>query len=479
MEVIIIMGNTSSMSIDNKIDYKKIVLGILSIFLYIFLTKLPTPEGLTLEGQKALVLMLVAVIWWVFEIVPIGISAVLFTMLLDTLKIVPLSEALSNFTIATIFFILSTLIIAKAFIDSGLGKRISLFVSCLFGTKANMVLLSFMLPTAVISTVLVDIPTAIIFSSIAYSILQKNNCIPGKSNFGKAMMMGIPIASALGGFGTPAGSGINVLSISLLKSTANIDIGFIQWTIIGFPMAMILTFFSWFILTKMFPPEFEYVKGFEDVKEERKKLGPLSTAEKKFLVIFTTTIILWFTQGWTGISIPLASVLAAFTLFLPGINLVTWEKANSSVSWNVLLLLGAANTLGMAIYSQKGAEWIATTFLSNLGSTNIITILLAVSSFGIFSHLLLPVATAVVAVAIPVLSILASNLGINPAILALPIAFTASCVFLIPLDPIPLTTYDYKYWKLWDMPKPGIIISLLWIICNVIFMYFASLIGII
>ena len=98
-----------------------------------------------------------------------------------------------------------------------------------------------MLSTALISTVLLDIPTAVIFSGIAYSLLKKNNCTPGKSNFGKAMMIGIPIASATGGIGTPAGSGLNILALSLLKDTANIEINFLQWTVIGFPMAMVLT----------------------------------------------------------------------------------------------------------------------------------------------------------------------------------------------------------------------------------------------
>ena len=64
---------------------------------------------------------------------------------------------------------------------------------------------------------------------------------------------------------------------------------------------------------------------------------------------------------------------------------------------------------------------------------SILVLLLVASAFGIFSHLILPVGAAVLAVAIPVLSVMAVNIGVNPAILVIPIAFTASCVFLIPL----------------------------------------------
>ena len=63
------------------------------------------------------------------------------------------------------------------------------------------------------------------------------------------MMMGIPIAACLGGFATPVGSGINVLCINLLKNIAGQDVTFLQWTLIGAPLAVVLTLIAWFILT--------------------------------------------------------------------------------------------------------------------------------------------------------------------------------------------------------------------------------------
>jgi len=131
----------------------------------------------------------------------------------------------------------------------------------------------------------------------------------------------------------------------------------------------------------------------------------------------------------------------------------------------------------MAIYHLKGAEWLANSILGGLSGASILILLLVVSAFGIFSHLIIPVASGVLAVVIPVLAVMASNIGVSPAILVLPIAFTASCVFLLPLDPIPLVTYDYKYWKFWDMMKPGFFISLVWIVLIVTFMYFFNSIG--
>lgn len=457
--------------------YSKLLIGLLAICVYFILSSLPTPEGLTVNGQKALALMIAAIIIWMFEVIPIGISAPLMVMLMGFLEIVPMKDAMSNFMIPTIFFIMAALIIAAGFVESGLGNRLSLTVSTLFGSKSDRVLLSFMLSTALVSTVLVDIPTAVIFSGIAYSLLKKNNCTPGKSNFGKAMMIGIPIASAIGGIGTPAGSGINIMALSLLKDTANVEINFLQWTVIGFPMAIILTIAAWYIVLKTFPPEFEKVEGLDDVAQERRNLGPLSIYEKKFVGIFSITLLLWFTQPLTHLDPAVVAIVTASIFFLPGINLTTWDNVKGKIGLDALFLIGAANSISMAIYHLKGAEWLANSVLGGITGASILVLLLVASAFGIFSHLILPVAAAVLAVVIPVLSVMATTIGVNPAILVLPIAFTASCVFLLPLDPIPLVTYGYKYWKFWDMMKPGFVISLVWIVLLVIFMYFYNSIG--
>jgi len=465
-------------SIKGKSYYKLIILAVIAL-VYIGLTSLATPAGLTPGGQKALALMVCAVIAWVSEAIPIGVSSVLFTMLLVGLKIVPAKDAMANFMITTIVFIFAAFIIAAAFIGSGLGNRLALVISGLFGNKPKNVLFSFMLFTTIVSTVLVDIPTAIIFSGIAYTILKKNDCMPGKSNFGRSIMIGIPVAAAIGGIGTPAGSGLNLLSINLLKSSANVEINFLQWAAIGIPMALILSLVAWFVIKTMYPAEFDVVKGLEDTKSELKQLGGLSKDEIKFAIIFGITLILWFTQPLTKLDTAFVAILSASTLFLPGIELCTWENVKGKIALDVLFLIGSSNALAMAIVSTKAAGWLATTFLGGLAGMSIFVLLISVTAFGIFSHLLVPAGSAVLAICIPVLGILAANIGINPILLALPIAFTASCVFIMPLDPIPLTTYDYKYWKMTDMIKPGFIIALAWIVINAIFMYGAQMIGII
>lgn len=65
---------------------------------------------------------------------------------------------------------------------------------------------------------------------------------------------------------------------------------------------------------------------------------------------------------------------------------------------------------------------------------------------------------------IPPITLLAIASGQNPALYALPVAFTASCAFLLPPDAVPLITFARGYYRMFDMLGPGAIISLAWIL---------------
>jgi sodium-dependent dicarboxylate transporter 2/3/5 len=78
---------------------------------------------------------------------------------------------------------------------------------------------------------------------------------------------------------------------------------------------------------------------------------------------------------------------------------------------------------------------------------------------------------------IPPIMILAVDAGVNPALYALPVIFTASCAMLIPLDPVPLLTFSTGYYSTFDMLKPGAIISAAWVIVMTAILIVGPMIG--
>ena len=449
---------------------KKGIWLIASFIIYFIITALPVPEGLTPVGLKSIALMVVAVIAWIVEIIPIAVSSLVLLFLQHIIGTEKMGPAVQNFASPTVLFVLSSFFLAAALSASGLSKRISMKITMMSGGNPQKAIFFLMAATAFLSTCISDVPAAAAFAPIGLALLDKNNCKLGSSNFAKAMMIGIPFASLIGGVATPAGSSLNVLSLSLLKSTSQIDIGFAQWAAVGIPVVIVTIPFAWKIITMVFPPEMDKLVGMEDVHKEYKELGPISKNEIKFMVIMALMLITWFTETIHKTPLPISATLGAALFFMPGINLLTWDTAKNRVGWDTILLIGAASSLGTTLWNSGAATWLATSALSGIQGASSLVVILFVVVFTILIHLLVPVNPAIVSVMVPTLAAFAVTLGMNPAFLVIPMGFTVSAAFLLPLDPVPLITYSSGHYKMGDYFKAGVPVCVLWTIVMTIAM---------
>ena len=121
------------------------------------------------------------------------------------------------------------------------------------------------------------------------------------------------------------------------------------------------------------------------------------------------------------------------------------------------------NTVGPAAKTGL-AQWLVDATLGGLPTTNIVALIALISGFTVLIHLVVPIAPVIVAVVVPPIVLLAQAAGVNPALYVLPVVFTASCAFLLPLDAVMLVTYSRGYYRMLDMVRPGLVISLAWIV---------------
>ena len=82
-----------------------------------------------------------------------------------------------------------------------------------------------MVSAAVLSFFISDLPCTALFAGIAVSsILKIEGCEPGKSNLGRALMIGITYASVVGGQSIPSGSAMNIMAMNVLAANTGIEI---------------------------------------------------------------------------------------------------------------------------------------------------------------------------------------------------------------------------------------------------------------
>jgi sodium-dependent dicarboxylate transporter 2/3/5 len=219
------------------------------------------------------------------------------------------------------------------------------------------------------------------------------------------------------------------------------------------------------VIVKFCPPEIETIGELDEIQRERQQIGAISTDERKVLAIMGTMLVLWIASTWyPAIDVYLVSILGACAMFLPGIKLFTWKEAQDATGWDTLMMIGGVTSLGSASSSTGLAAWMAGAVLGGVADWNVILIIAGISAFTVVIHLMLPIAPVINAVMIPPIMALGTAAGVNPALYALPVIFTASCAFLLPLDAVPLVTYSRGYYKMLDMFTPGLVISVIWVV---------------
>ena len=451
---------------------RKAALGLIGAALAGALTvALPGPAGLPPQGQRMAALFVVTLVLWTTEAVPIAVTALLALALQPIFGVATLPAAFASFISTVFFFVIAMFCIAQAFASSGLDRRFAWWLIARAGTDSRRVLLAFLVGTATLSMIVSDVPCTALFMAIALGMFDRVGIRPLESNFGKSIMMGIPIAAFIGGVGTPAGASINILGLAFLEQYGKVTVPFLHWMALGVPMVVLLVPVAWWALLRFYPPEIATIGTAEEIAAERRALGPMTPKEIKVLVVLAIMLILWIASTWVRqLDVALVALLGATVMFLPGIDLLTWKEVQRNTGWDVLLMIGGVTSLGAASASTGLAKWLVESTLGGLPIDSPVLIIALISMFTVLIHLILPMGPVIVAVVIPPLAILAGQAGVNPALYALPVIFTASCAFLLPLDAVTLVTYARGYYRMLDMVKPGLVISLAWVVLMTILM---------
>ncbi|MEE2791891.1 MAG: SLC13 family permease, partial [Acidobacteriota bacterium] len=298
---------------------------------------------------------------------------------------------------------------------------------------------------------------------------------PRKSNFGRALMIACAYGPLIGGIATPAGTGANPIAISYLRELGGIEISFIRWMTLGVPAALMMLPLGWVVLLKVFPPEMKELPLAEgEVTRKLRELGRASPGEVKTLVIFAATITLWvgtpllsnFTNGVVNPPIQAVALLGGLSLFLPGVNVLSWRAAQRDVDWGGVLLIVAGLSLGLMVFNTGAARWVAHVLLGNIGLVPALLLPFVVVIGVALLHLLFSSNTVTGSIIIPILIALAQDLGIDPWAIAAPAAFTSSLAFvLVTESPTNVIPYAAGYFSVLDMAKVGVWMTLVAAMC--------------
>lgn len=451
--------------LENGLKKWGIPIAIIAFLLLIFM---PTPAGMEPAAQKAIAVFAAALILWVTTPIPIYLTSLLAILLLPLVGAVEDQEvAFGTLGFGVIWLMVSAFVLTSAMMKSNLGRRFSLWMVTKFGTTpvktlAVLVVINFVLAFFVPSTT----ARATLMMPICLILLEVYKAIPGKSPLGKLMMLQGLQADALATSGVMTATSGNIIAVGFINEQAGGNIGYMDWLFASMPAAIITMTITFMIGLKLFSIKsegnFENVMG--TLKDELKKLGSFSVAEKKATIIFLFTVLLWATgdyqKDWFGfeISTEQTAVLAALICLLPKIGILEWKDAN--IKWELMIFAAGAYAAGNALDESGGAVWLISKVVEALGIDHMSHTMVAivVIFLSMYSHLIFTSKTVRVTILIPAFIALAKTLGMDPVPLALAAAMTMTFTITLPPHSKVNTIYfSTGYFSVLDQIKYAVV----------------------
>lgn len=426
---------------------------------------------------RMLATMLWMLAWWITNALPIGATALLPILLFPLLGILDLRETTANYGNPVIYLFLGGFVLGLGIEKWSLHRRIALNIMKLSGESPNRIILGSMLATALLSMWISNTATTIMMLPIGMSVVgllgeRISNEKAGR-NFGITLMLGIAYAANIGGIATLIGTPPNLVMASILSEQNVIEVGFSNWLMFAFPLVVILFALVYLVNTRVvFPIKEGPLEGAgELIKSELKSMGRMTVPEKRVALIMLITALLWifrtqitrisFLAELSDAAIAIAAALAMFAVSSGEEKkpLLKW-KDTRKLPWGILLLFGGGISLAKGMESTDMVGLVGN-WISSAEFEHPLLIILIVAFFAVFLTEVMS-NVALVSVFVPVSFVIATNLGMAPTELAIPLTIAASCAFMFPISTPPnAIVFGSGYLQMQHMAKTGLLLNLL------------------
>ncbi|MFQ5810345.1 MAG: SLC13 family permease [Armatimonadota bacterium] len=497
---------------------------VLGVVLFVGTLVMPTPAGMSLEAKRAAAVGLLMAAWWISQALPIPAVALLPLVLYPALKIMGAKRAAAPYANHNIYLFMGGFFIAMAMQKWGLHRRIALHVIRILGTNPRLVILGFMVATALISMWISDTATTMMMVPIAMAVIaqvvgierarQPSSQWPTvHANFAAALVLCIAHSSVIGGVGTLIGTPPNIIFAGQFGAGADTQfpgadpVAFSQWMLCGIPVVVLFLPLCWLWITRIgIPVRLERIPGGREViRRELAQLGRMNRGERITLVVFLLAVAAWMFRaeidlggvvipGWAdrlgveqwgtssgaenGVADSTVAIAAGLLLFMLPVNLrksefvLDWQTA-ARLPWGILILFGGGFALAASFEATGLSAWLG----GILGRLEGAPPLLMIACTCLLLTFLTEVTsnTATASIMMPILGATAVSMGIHPFLLMMPAAMSASCAFMLPVATPPnAIVFGTGYLNIPEMCRTGIGLNLIGVVIITAVTYFIT-----
>ncbi|KAI0515139.1 SPX domain-containing protein [Xylaria bambusicola] len=355
----------------------------------VFLVFLAVPIIEKPEQQACFAMLIFVSLLWATEAIPLFVTSLLVPFLCVVLRVVRSDEAphrrlnahdATNYVFSAmwtpvIMLLLGGFTVAAALSKCRIDKRIATFVLSKAGTRPRTVLIANMFVAAFASMLVSNVAAPVLCFSIIEPMLRN---LPHGSNMSKSVIMGIALASNIGGMLSPIASPQNVVALGIMEPPPTWG----QWLFIVIPVGIVSLFLIWILLLLTFKPgKGTVIIPIRSVREE-------FTGLQWFVsFICLATIGLWCASHALEATFGHMGVIAILPIVIFfGTGILTKEDFNN-FPWTIIILAAGGLALGKAVESSGLLHTVASKISTSVHELDLYVVLL------IFSSLALVIAT--------------------------------------------------------------------------------------
>jgi sodium-dependent dicarboxylate transporter 2/3/5 len=431
-----------------KFDWKRIVFMLLGVSLFAVVYYSPMwpdavdPMGehflLSREGKGAIAVFLLAGTWWVFEVVPIGVTSLLIGVMQAMFFIRPAKVAFKDFMDPSVLFIFASIMIGLVFTKTGLTKRLAYKMLEVVGEKTSRIYLGVFIVTAVLTHIMAHTAVAATIYPLLLAIYSLYGEGKKPTKFGKGLFMGMAYVAGAGSIVTLLGAARGAVALGFFKEVVHRDVGFFELSWYMFPIGWLMVFLLWGFFMVFFKPEKATIPGLrEKARELNAKMGPITRQEILAAVIVLGVIGVMSARAFVPELKMLnktAIILVSSILFF--VFKILDLKDLEDIPWNIILLFAGAMSIGFCLWQTGAAKWMAVNWLVMFQDANWFIFVMSIAFFVmIMTNFIMNVAA--IAISLPVALVIAPYLGVAPDVILYAALVTAGMPFLLLVGAAP------------------------------------------
>lgn len=378
-------------------------------------------------------------IWWIFEPIPIPATSLIPLGILPIVGVLTPAQVGQAYGSPLVLLLMGGFILSTAMAKSGAHRRVALTMVNLFGgTSSRRLVFGFMAAAALLSMWISNTATTLMLLPVALAVIERSD----DRDLGVPLLLGMAYAASVGGIGTPIGTPPNLVFREIYEQTTGVEIGFLTWMGWGLPVVILFVPLIGLWLTRRLN-----FRGQIDMPS----VGQWQIEEKRVFIVFTITALAWVTRsqpfgGWSswlhlpGANDASVALLAVVIMFLipngKGGRLLDWETANR-IPWGMLILFGGGIAIARA-FMESGLSQALGDALSGLAGWPVLLMIVIICLCITFMTEMTS-NTATTTLMMPILAAAAIAADLDPALLMVPAAMSASCAFMLPVATAPNT----------------------------------------